>query len=166
MLMESPPDLRVKGAARRARYRHLSEPEQQRVGVWLERLYQRRGLNYADPWSDRRLFELALALPQRVLNSPAEPKRLVKQAMQGVMPEEALRRTGKVYPAAHFFRGITTESREAVRDLIMRPVSGALGYVNEDRLVEAYRQVESGEPSSHDLWHALTLEMWLRAYWV
>ena len=96
----------------------------------------------------------------------SEPKRIARRAMRGVMPEEARRRTEKIEPVSLFELGFKDRARRTIRDLITEPRAAYLGYVDEGALRDSYDSFLQNEPQRNDFWWPLTLEMWLRQYWV
>jgi len=159
------PHSNMRNPARRRRYQLIFAYMHMRGVVWSNRTWARFGLGFADPWSDRRLAELVLAMPQWRVQRPAEPKGIARRAMRGVMPEDARRCVGKIEPVSLFDRGFKDRSRETVMDLITNSQAAARGYLDEDALRRRYLSFLRGEPQPFDFWWALTLEMWLRRYW-
>ncbi len=159
------PHTNIKGFARRQRYYAVFWPVDLRSTVWIERSRARFGVGYADPWSDRRLAEFVLAVPQRLLNLPSETKRIARRAMRGIVPEEVRRKAGKVFFGPLHERALKECAEEAVLDLITNSQAAARGYVDEVTLRNQYEAIRRGEQGLYGLWEALTLEMWLRRYW-
>jgi asparagine synthase (glutamine-hydrolysing) len=163
---DSEPIPTVSGYARRARYSLLFMLMHMRGVVWSERTNARLGQGFADPWSDRRIASFVLAIPQHVVNRPRElDKRLVRQAMRGIMPEESLRQATKIVPSPFYRRALREVSVDVIESLLAGSLAGERGFVDEGRLRDNYRRVRAGEPGHYAFWWALTLEMWLRQYW-
>jgi asparagine synthase (glutamine-hydrolysing) len=156
---------RLRGLARRQRYDAVFMPLHFHGLRTSERMHARLGQSFADPWSDRRLAEFAVAVPQRVLNRVGEMKRLTRAALRGLVPERTRLAMSKIVPEPLFQRGILDRSRDRIATLLTGMESAARGYVEEDVLTERYRGMLNGAPDEPYLWHALTLELWLRAYW-
>lgn len=151
--------------ARNERYRAVFNPLHMRVAGHSDRLMSRYGMAHSDPWSDRRLIEFVLAVPQNEINRAGENKRLARRSMAGIMPEKARRAAGKVSPEPLFHRALKDWSRETVLDLITDSEAAARGYVSERELADYYESFCQGRVNDSRFWHALTLEMWLRRYW-
>jgi asparagine synthase (glutamine-hydrolysing) len=95
------------GYARRFRHGLVFMPVHMRGMVWSERTHAAFGLGFVDPWSDRRLAEFVVAMPQAVLDRPGElRKRLVREAMRGIMPEELRRGAAKIVPTPLYHRAL------------------------------------------------------------
>ena len=151
--------------ARRARYLEVFRPLQMRNLLWDERLSARAGLAFADPWSDRRLVEFVLAVPPWVVQRMSEPKRLARMALRYVIPANALGRLAKVSPAALYRRGVHDRARPTIERLLEGSLAERRGFVDATALRWHYDALIAGEQREiPTLWHALTLEMWLRAH--
>ena len=158
------PDLR--GHGRRARYARALSAEVERSTVLMERRLARVGLAYADPWADRRLLRFALSVPQGVLSPAGDNKGLVREAMRGIMPEPARIAMGKGSIEPLYRRGVLDRGTSTVFALLDGSRAAERGYVNGDRLREAYERFLRGDLTPDRdwsaLWNVLTLEMWLR----
>ncbi|MEN8144866.1 MAG: asparagine synthase-related protein [Gemmatimonadota bacterium] len=158
----TPPDV---GTVRQARYGRIFMFAGMRRSVALERRRAARGLEYADPWSDRRIAEFIMAVPPHIVTRLSDPKRLLRQAMKGTTPDAALDQAGKIEPVALFHRGFRERAIHTVRDLLTDSRMAAHGFVDPGVLRQAFEAYVDGNPGRHDFWWPLTLEMWLRAYW-
>jgi len=156
----------LEGVARRMRYDLVFVPMHMRGMVWSERTNAAFGLGFVDPWSDRRLAEFVVALPQAALDHPGElRKRLVREAMRGVMPEALRQGAAKIVPSPLFQRTLRETGVGVVRDLLTDMEAERRGYLDGGALRAHYEGVVAGGRDHPTLWWALTLEMWLRRYW-
>ena len=163
---DAQPPQALRGYARRERFRLLFLPMHMRGMVWSERTNAAFGLGFVDPWSDRRLAEFVLAVPQSVLNRPGElSKRLVREAMRGIMPEELRRSAAKIVPQPLFDRALRRDAVDTVRGLLSDMEADRRGYLDGAALRAHYEDVVAGGRAHVTLWWAITLEMWLRRYW-
>jgi asparagine synthase (glutamine-hydrolysing) len=152
------------GLARQERHEAVFAPLHMRGVTLSERVHARFGQGFADPWSDRRLAEFALAVPQRVLNRVGEPKRLTRMAMQGIIPDDVLDRIRKIPPTPLFERGLRERERSTVLGLFSDSRSSRRGWIDDQALRRYYLEyTESGGEASL-LWPAITTEMWLRRH--
>jgi asparagine synthase (glutamine-hydrolysing) len=159
------PQPTMKNQARRMRYELIFTPMHLRGMVWSERSWARYGLGFADPWSDRRLAEFVLAVPQWRIQRVGESKRIARLAMRGIMPEQVRHRAGKTIPVSLFDRGFKERARDTVFALITGSRAAARGYLDEAAFRNYYESFLRDGPQPHDFWWVLTLEMWLRRYW-
>jgi asparagine synthase (glutamine-hydrolysing) len=149
-------------AGQASRYRYVFTPMHLRGVAWSERTYARYGLGFADPFSDRRLVELVVALPQAALNRPGDPsKPLMREAVRGLMPEAARLASAKVDPSPLFESSLARRS-ELVRALLTAPLVEQRGWVDAAALLDHYEAWLSGGSMDPRFWWALQTELWLR----
>jgi asparagine synthase (glutamine-hydrolysing) len=165
IVKEAEPQPTMENHARRMRYKLVFAFMHLRGMVWSERTWARYGLSFADPWSDRRLAEFVLAVPQWRIQRVGEYKRIARLAMRGLMPEQVRQRAGKTIPVSLFDLGFKERARDTVFALITGSQAGARGYLDEGALRNYYEIFLRDGPQPHDFWWPLTLEMWLRRYW-
>jgi asparagine synthase (glutamine-hydrolysing) len=154
-------------ASRRARVELVLTPLHIRGTAWSERTYARYGLVFADPFSDRRLVELAIALPQVIVNRPGDvSKPLMRAAMRGIVPEEARQRMDKVPPTRIFEDHLRIDAAPTVDRLLTQPRVEARGWVDASAWRAEYEAWRSGTGRlSSEWWWTLGVEIWLRQHW-
>lgn len=156
-----PPEL--EGAFRRARYQWISTPMIHRWAVSNERRASRFGLEAVDPWSDRRIVEFAVAIPQQVMDlSFSQDKRLIREAMRGVMPEDFRVQAGKTVPTSLFYDGFRARGSEMARILLLNTAGQERSWIDEISLRRHFERFLGGRPLRGDFWWAASLEWWLR----
>ncbi len=133
-----------------------------------ERHQAAHGIGYADPWSDRRVAEYVISLPQHIVHRYLDFKRLTRASLGDILPE-CLRQfshsAAKANPTPLYNRGIFDRSRDTVRELLSNSRAAGYGFVDERVLRDNYEDALRGRPEPYELWWFLTLEMWLREYW-
>ena len=152
-------------AARRARLERVLFFRGIRDPGLHERRAARQRLTIVDPFSDARLARFVMAIPGWVIQRPSEPKRLLRRALRGVMPDEVLQSSRKTEPARLFERGFRDRGRATMLHLLTDMQLASRGFVDEGALRAAYATYLAGGPVRHDIWWPVTLEMWLRRYW-
>lgn len=153
------------GYAARQRFTLMSSPLASRVVQFSERLCARYGVDFFDPWSDRRVVEFVLACPQHLITRPRQFKRLAKRSMSGIMPREAIHAAHKVSPEPLYLHALREEAHDTVRDLVTDSRCASMGFVDERCLQQQCESLLSGERNDIDLWPMLSLELWLRRHW-
>jgi asparagine synthase (glutamine-hydrolysing) len=135
--------------------------------AWSERTYARFGLAFADPFSDRRIVEWALAVPPVVINRPGDQsKPLMRAAMRGIMPEPARVRVDKVLPSALYEASLRGPAVPIVRELLDHPRLAEHGWVEPGPWRAHYESwLEGRESLRPEWWWALGVEIWLRRFW-
>lgn len=166
ILRSRPEQADFRPLARHKRYQSIFAPMRIRGMVASDRTQARFGIGFADPWSDRRIAEFALAVPQRILNHTGDNKRLVRRAMDGVMPEETLGAIRKITPYPLYMRSLKEREQATVRDLLTDMRAASHGFLDEVGLREQYESICRGGPEHPGFWWSLCVEMWLRAHWV
>jgi asparagine synthase (glutamine-hydrolysing) len=155
----------VRGHARLQRVMSISDVISLRVAQLRQRTFSRHGLQYADPWGDRRLVEFVCAVPQWVVQRQSEPKKITRDAMRGVLPDNA-RLTPAVsnqYPLFH--RAFNEREVENVRGLLRDSRAEAAGLLDAGAVLSAYESYLRKQDQAHDFWYPLTVELWLRRWW-
>jgi asparagine synthase (glutamine-hydrolysing) len=165
IIEQSEPRSPLTDQARQVRYGRIFMLSSSRLMSADERTRARYGLGFADPWSDRRLAQFVLAVPQWRIQRVGESKRIARLAMRGPMPEEVRHRAGKTIPVSLFDRGFKERARDTVFALITGPRAGDRGYLDEAAFRNYYESFLRDGPQPYDFWWVLTLEMWLRRYW-
>jgi hypothetical protein len=116
---------------------------------------------YTYPFAHRPLVEFALTIPSRVLNAPGEPRRLMRRALEGLLPPRIHRRFSKGYAApelARNFRSTATALRDSIETLhVVRH-----GYIDKQRLHARLSAFLTGADARvGNLWQIAVLEQWL-----
>jgi asparagine synthase (glutamine-hydrolysing) len=133
--------------------------------AWSERSYAVQGLVFADPFSDRRLAEFALAVPQAAITTPGDvSKPLMRAAMQGILPPAALRDAKKVVPQPLYERGLLDEGAATVRDLLDGMRIARRGWINEREAHAQFQRSLHGAALPAAFWPMLVTEWWVRLY--
>ena len=131
------------------------------VSGFMERGALDDGVERRHPFLHRPLVELALGLPPELLMRGGVAKRVVREAMRGILPEEVRTRTGHLGPGARMDWSLTREAALLER-LLRRPVSAELGWVDAGRLRAAVERVRAGASTERSaVYTALALETWL-----
>lgn len=115
------------------------------------------------PFLDYRLAELAASIPATAKVSGDEPKLILKQVAQGLVPESIIRRRKQGFsaPVDSWFRGSLAAE---VRNLLLSERAVARGYFAPaymERLIS--RSLEQGKDIWR-LWSLVTFEMWCRIF--
>jgi asparagine synthase (glutamine-hydrolysing) len=139
----------------------------QGLAGWLEsrRLQPPEALQhvaYSHPFADRRLVEFMLAIPPGAVVRPGEPRRLMRRAFAGFLPEPVLLRKTKASFGGFYDQCLTPLAQEMLRDPA-RLRSVELGYLDRASLIERLNRYLAGTDSNADqLRIAILVEFWLR----
>jgi asparagine synthase (glutamine-hydrolysing) len=157
----APSDL---GIAASQRYRSVFSPMHMWGVGWSERMSALRGVGFADAWSDRRLLEFVLAIPQRVLNTVGDEKRLVRRAVSPLVPPRVRSALGKTDPYPLFNRALRARAAPTIQHLFTASRAAHRGWLDSEALEAHYRSVRDGAVEQDSLWWAISTEAWLRAF--
>jgi asparagine synthase (glutamine-hydrolysing) len=158
-----PPDgFRLDGGAR---YNYIFHPNVLRSVIAHDRLADRMGIVYREPWFDIRLIEFVIAVPAELMIRDGVRKIILREALEGILPEKVRDRVGKTYPNALASLGLREKERERVERLMRDTRMAAYGWVNEEAMQKHYDRYLNGEfETEWPLHQALVLEDWLRRY--
>ncbi len=126
--------------------------------------YNRHGMEVLEPYFDRRLAEFVLAVPAYVLGWPGNDRRLHREAMAGLLPEEVRLRSRRTTFVPLLRKGLTME-REKIRRLMANPLVVERGYIRGDWLQAQLATEYDPSPGWSLLLRSICLELWLQRYW-
>jgi asparagine synthase (glutamine-hydrolysing) len=132
---------------------------------WCDRDSMAHGIESRTPFLDYRLVEFVLGCPDEVRISGGTTKRLQREAMKGILPEEIRRRRDKmgfVTPEEHWVR---VEEPQRFLKLCSEAVARAEGIVNPRALDRARRIIAEG-PFDTFVWRLILLSGWLERFGV
>jgi asparagine synthase (glutamine-hydrolysing) len=127
------------------------------------------GLSHADPFFDYRLMEFMFRVPGKMKIRDGVTKRLLREAMRGILPEETrtrVKKTGWNAPAHIWFNGpAVAQLRDLVHSRAFRE-RGIYNVAEVDRLIEEHRTiVDTGAARDNHmmfLWQLLNVELWFQ----
>lgn len=151
-IQEVPPR-RFPEAARQALYDHFRQTPWDRSSFWYGQHAADFGIEVRHPFLDRRLIEYLFSIPPAQLFRVEPSKRLLRQAMAGLLPEAVRLRKGKTHLSA--FLGLSLAGA-GIEQMLAAPVAADLGILDRERLLDAWRR------SPERLWNPIALEIWLR----
>jgi asparagine synthase (glutamine-hydrolysing) len=129
----------------------------------LNKLSSRHGFELRHPFRDTRLMEFCLALPAEQKLGGGWPRRALRSAMVGILPEKVRLRTDKV----DFRPSLLYWARGLEGDLLERAILGSAetmaDYVDVRALRDVYDRlfVDPMLVSLSDFWSVVSLGMWL-----
>lgn len=122
-------------------------------------------LDVRHPLLYRPLVEFALRLPHQLRVRPHSHRWILRQAMDGILPETVRMRVGKS-GTSDFHSWLLTAERRHFAALIKSPILADLGVIDPGRLGIAFRNVieraHGGAALCGPLLNTLAIEMWLR----
>lgn len=135
-----------------------------RLANWHDRNAASFGIEVRQPFLDRRLFEYVLAIPGEQLFQLGSRKRLLRQSMAGILPEVIRSRSDKTKFTSFLDFALRQRATDEIMEILESPRSAEVEIVNKELLRSAFLGFLGGDASvsMKSLWHAITLEIWLR----
>jgi asparagine synthase (glutamine-hydrolysing) len=128
----------------------------------MEGRHEPPGIEVTYPYLDRRLVEFLLGIPYSQRVAPGEPRRLMRRALRGILPEAVRLRRCKGNPTAFIARGLTARRAEILA-LVADARVVERGLVKPREFREALeRAMHGAETHSAALMVMLRIELWLR----
>lgn len=126
------------------------------------------GLDHYLPFFDHRLVEYMFRIPGRLKIRDGVTKRLPREAMQGLLPEETrtrIKKTGWNAPAHAWFSGkILSQLEDLVHSATFRS-RGIYDVSEVEKIMMEHKQIVSDNSLEDNhmmfLWQLLNLELWL-----
>lgn len=141
---------------------NLLHPREIAVHSALDLTAAYAGIELRSPFFDRRVVELALQLPQRLMCWRGSDRIIVRQSLRGILPESVRLRRGKSDFGDLIDRGLHRE-RHRIERLLEAPVVENLGFLSAAPLRRAFEGYWHGLPADYrELLRPLYVEAWLR----
>jgi asparagine synthase (glutamine-hydrolysing) len=150
------------------RYRLHQDPRSVRQRVWYQNMAKFFGAEFRDPWSDIRLTDFSLSVPQDILSPGTNRKLLIRKTFSNKLPGSVLNHLGlKTGPEAWVREKIREfETRDKISQLFSSSQAARLGYIVPHELINAYENVrQDSYKFSLPMWIAYCLENWLNMYY-
>ncbi len=132
-LMASGQDSDHRSHHRPDQYQQLLAPSQFDGLATEYEFTQSYGLQRVHPYLDMRLFSLALSCRAWLLNQPGKTKYIMRQALQGLLPETSLRRSRVGQLDSLFIDGLN-KHQDSIRDYLFRNERCWPQFVEQDRV--------------------------------
>jgi asparagine synthase (glutamine-hydrolysing) len=116
------------------------------------------------PFLDHKLVEFAALLPDRWKRSGWTTKRVLREAMKGLLPDSILNRPkmGFPVPFSHWMR---TGWNQVARDVLLDRRSRERGIIDPPAVEQLLRSHAAGSADDGDrIWSLLNLELWHRTF--
>ncbi len=133
---------------------------------WEDRNSMNFSLESRVPFLDHRLVERTLATSSNELIQRGTTKHILRESMQGILPERIRNRSDKVgfsSPEAEWFR--TPKFKDFFRDILNSNSFASRGYINKERAITLFESHLSGRIDvSREIWKWINLELWFRDF--
>jgi asparagine synthase (glutamine-hydrolysing) len=117
------------------------------------------------PFLDYRVVELAFALPPETKFDHGVTKRVLREAMTGIVPAAILARSDKRGFEAPVVRWLLARHRGWLREILTAGRAVERGFLDGHRVNRLLdRQLARPRGPGHEVWRLVSLELWLRAF--
>ncbi|HMK34283.1 MAG TPA: lasso peptide isopeptide bond-forming cyclase [Desulfomonilaceae bacterium] len=129
----------------------------------LNKFSSRYSLELRHPFRDTRLMEFCLALPAEQKLSGGWPRRVLRLAMAGILPEDIRWRTDKVDFRPSFIYWAQALDRDLLKRAILGNADTLADYVDWKLLRDAYDKFVTNpmDVNMSDFWSVASLGLWL-----
>jgi asparagine synthase (glutamine-hydrolysing) len=123
-------------------------------------------IEFRHPFMDKRLIEFCLALPSEQKIHQGWTRRVLRDAMAGIVPEPVRWRGTKINFHANFIYTLLTFERERLDEVLRTDLEPVAAYIDRQAVDRAYRRLTSQRDVRVDdaiaVWKAANLALWLR----
>jgi asparagine synthase (glutamine-hydrolysing) len=143
----------------------LNKEPLQKYLRWEDRNSMAHSVEARVPFLDYRLVELTHSFPLDYLDAPNESKRILVEAMKGILPEKVRQRKDKkgfITPEQNWFM---KDFKEDFIDMLKSNLPYAKGIIKTDEAEKFYKKVQNGNiPFDYTYWHLLQFCIWMKVF--
>ena len=133
---------------------------------WGDRNAKAFAMESRQPFLDKDLVEYSLMLEDGAKVHNGYTKYILREVMQGIMPEPVRKRVDKMgfsVPQDEWFR--TEKFQKLVMDILTSESFAKRGFVVPEEAIQLYQKHLAGQVNvSKDIWKWINLELWFREY--
>jgi asparagine synthase (glutamine-hydrolysing) len=128
---------------------------------WEDRDSMAHSIEARVPFLDHRVVELVLGLPDEFKLSQGLTKRVLRDAMRGVLPESVRMRTDKLGFVTPEEQWVRRDAPEAFRRAALATISACGAIFTAEATALVNRMVEGTAPFSFTLWRLVSFGRWM-----
>ena len=144
---------------------HLFKEPLQKYLKYEDRNSMAHSVEARVPFLEHRLVEFASSLPVDYLDSPDDSKRILVDAMKGILTDIVRNRKDKkgfITPESRWFKD---DFFDEFLSLFKENVVYAKGIINEERALEYFHAVKSGKVKfTYTYWRVISFCIWMKVY--
>ena len=133
---------------------------------WADRNSMRFSIEARMPFLDHRLVERTLAMPGDAFIKDGMTKHILREAMEGTLPEKIRLRKDKIgfgTPNEEWFR--SEKFKPFILDLLHSDSFRSRGIIDADMAVKVYsRHLSRKVNAAREIWKWINLELWFREF--
>jgi asparagine synthase (glutamine-hydrolysing) len=132
----------------------------------LATMWNRHGIELLEPMRDLKLIEFVYSIPadQLGLPEPGKSKRVLRAAMEGLLPDAVRRRRTITSFEALYLLGLMDKERHTVECILDQPQIVSREFVDPDWLADTLPGGCTFTDEGFSLWRCVTLELWLNRH--
>jgi asparagine synthase (glutamine-hydrolysing) len=115
------------------------------------------------PFLDHKLVEFAARLPDRLKVSGFTTKRILREAVRGLLPDAVLTRKKMGFPVP-FGSWVKGRWHSMAREVLLDPRSRQRGLTDPVSVESLLDEHRAGRPATDAIWALLNLELWYRTF--
>ena len=131
---------------------------------WEDRDSMAHSVEARVPFLDHRLVEFVLGLPDEAKLSDGMTKRVLREAMRGVLPDEVRARTDKIGFATAEENWLRREQPDAFRNALREAVNASDGVLRPAALELLEQVIDGRRPFSFLPWRLISFGAWMRRF--
>lgn len=128
---------------------------------WEDRDSMAHSIESRVPFLDYRLVEFSMGLPDNMKIKNGITKKILRDAMRGIIPDEICNRTDKIgfaTPEQFWLKG---EGRQDFREALEKSIESSQGILNRSALILYDDIVDGKKPFSHAIWRMICFGQWM-----
>lgn len=118
------------------------------------------------PFLDYQMVQYALGLPDDFKLSAGMTKRVLREAMAGLIPERVRRRTDKIGFATPEEVWLRSENPELFRKALSHAIESSFGIINREALGYLDAIIAGKSPFNFAIWRMISFGAWMRVFQV
>ena len=147
-----------------SKHQLFNEPLQKYLR-WEDRNSMAHSIEARVPFLDYRLVEFVHSLPLEYLDAPNLSKRILVEAMKGILPEKVRNRKDKkgfITPEQQWF---TIDFKNEFLKLFQDNINYAKGLIDENEAKSYLTQMQKGMiPFDYSYWHIILFCIWMKTF--
>jgi asparagine synthase (glutamine-hydrolysing) len=131
---------------------------------WEDRDSMQHSVEARVPFLDYRLVELTLGLPEEEKLAQGVTKRVLREAMRGVLPEAVRERGDKIGFATAEEQWLRRDAPDAWRAALRQAIEASQGILRPAALELLEDTIAGRRPFSHLPWRMISFGAWMRRF--
>lgn len=152
------------GSVRELSLQQLFCSNLQKLLHWEDRNSMAHSIEARVPFLDYRLVEFVLSLPEEYILKEGITKRILREAMDGILPDKIKNRMDKKGFVTPEERWLKLEDPDLFRAKIKDAVSKSNGIISENAIVYLDKMIKGEIPFDYSYWRIIQFAEWMHVY--